>query len=125
MATGPVSEVAFELDGREEVRLFERPYRQPLDFGEEYAPHELVARAYDAKGKEIALARQWINLPRAAAEVEILIEKEASGRPAAVRLSWASRLGPRPSRVSLTIDGHELALDDGRRAVLPLIDLSS
>src|SRR5215831_8988166 len=108
MATGPVSEVAFELDGREEVRLFERPYRQPVDFGDEYAPHELVARAYDAKGKEIAAARQWINLPRAAAEVQILIETAPSGKPSAARLTWASRLGPNPSKVRLTIDGQDL-----------------
>jgi len=119
MATGPVAEVAFELDGREVVRLFERPYRQPLDFGDEYAPHELVARAYDAKGKQIALARQWINLPRAAAEVEILIVKNASGKPVAARLAWASRLGPHPSKVSLTLDGSELVLDEQFRAALP------
>lgn len=125
MATGPVTQVAFELDGREVVRLFERPYRQPVDLGDEYAPHELVARAYDDKGKEIAMARQWINLPRAAAEVEILIEKDASGKPAAARLSWASRLGPHPSKVSLAIDGRELPLDANRRAALPRLDLSS
>lgn len=124
MATGPVAEVAFELDGKEVVRLFERPYRQPLDFGDEYAPHELVARAYDGKGKEIGFARQWINLPRAAAEVEILIEKDASGKPAAAQLTWASRLGPNPSTVSLTLDGRELELDASRRAALPKLDLS-
>jgi hypothetical protein len=125
MATGPVAEVAFELDGREVVRLFERPYRQPVDFGEEYAPHELVARAFDAKGKLIATARQWINLPRAAAEVEILVEKDSFGKPAAAKLSWASRLGPRPSKVSLTLDGNELVLDEHRRAALPPLDLSN
>jgi hypothetical protein len=125
MATGPVGEVAFELDGREVVRLFERPYRQPLDFGDEYAPHELVARAYDAKGKEIAFARQWINLPRAAAEVEILLERDASGKPSAARLAWASRMGPHPSKVSLTLDGGDLVLDDQRRAALPPLDSST
>ena len=125
MATGPVAEVAFELDGREVVRVFDRPYRQPVDFGDEYSPHELVARAFDAKGQEIALARQWINLPRAAAEVEILIEKDASGKPAGARLSWASRFGPRPSKVRLTIDGRDLVLDEHRRAALPPLDLSA
>lgn len=124
MGTGPIAEVAFELDGREVVRLFERPYRQPVDFGDEYAPHELAARAYDAKGKEIAFTRQWINLPRAAAEVEILIEKDASGKPAAAKLAWASRLGPHPSKVSLTLDGDDLVLDEHRRAALPPLDLS-
>ena len=124
MATGPVAEVAFELDGREVVRLFERPYRQPLDFGDEYAPHELVARAFDAKGKEIALARQWINLPRPPAEVEILLESDKSGKAIAARLAWASRMGPHPTTIALSIDGRPLSVDASGRASLPTYDAS-
>jgi hypothetical protein len=124
MATGPVAEVAFELDGREVVRLFDRPYRQPLDFGAEYAPHELVARAYDAKGKQIALARQWINLPRPPAEVEIVLERDKSGKAIAAKLAWASRMGPKPTSVTLTFDGHPLLVDALRRAPLPAYDAS-
>ena len=124
VATGPVADVAFELDGREVARVFDRPYRQPLDFGVEYAPHELVARAHDAKGKEIALARQWINLPRPPAEVQIVLEKDKSGKVVAVGLAWASRMGPRPTGVVLTFDGQPLSVDIARRARLPEYDAS-
>ena len=124
VATGPVADVAFELDGREVARVFDRPYRQPLDFGVEYAPHELVARAHDAKGKEIALARQWINLPRPPAEVQIVLEKDKSGKAVAVGLAWASRMGPRPTGVVLTFDGRPLPVDIARHARLPEYDAS-
>jgi hypothetical protein len=124
VATGPVADVAFEIDGREVARVFDRPYRQPLDFGEEYAPHELVARAHDATGKEIALARQWINLPRPPAEVQIVLEKDKSGKAVAVSLAWASRMGPRPTDVELTFDGRSLAVDAERHARLPEYDAS-
>jgi len=124
VATGPVADVAFELDGREVARVFDRPFRQPLDFGAEYAPHELVARAHDAKGKEIALARQWINLPRPPAEVQIVFEKDKSGKAVAVGLAWASRMGPRPTGVVLTFDGQPLSVDVTRHARLPEYDAS-
>jgi hypothetical protein len=124
MATGPVAELAFELDGREVVRLFERPYRQPVDFGDEYSPHELVARAFDAKGQEIALARQWINLPRPPAEVGILLETGKSGKVIAARLAWASRMGPHPTSIALSIDGRPLSVDASGRAPLPAYDAS-
>jgi len=123
MATGTVVEVAFELDGREQVRLSgSRTWKQDVDFGPEYSPHELVARAYDAKGKEIALARQWINLPRPPAEVEITLENDKTGRAAAADLTWASRMGPHPTSVSLTFDGTELPLDVAHHARLPAYD---
>jgi hypothetical protein len=125
MATGPVVEVAFELDGREQVRLSgSRIWKQDVDFGPEYSPHELVARAYDTKGKEIALARQWINLPRPPAEVEILLETDKSGRAIAAKLAWASRMGPKPTSVALSFDGSLLLIDAARRAPLPAYDAS-
>ena len=125
MATGPVVEVAFELDGREQVRLSgSRIWKQDVDFGPEYSPHELVARAYDDKGKEIAVARQWINLPRPPAEVEILLETDKAGKAIAARLAWASRMGPQPTSVALSFDGSPLPIDASRRAPLPAYDAS-
>jgi hypothetical protein len=78
-----------------------------------------VARALDAKGLELARARQWINLPRPPAEVEVLLEKDASGRVLAARLAWASRMGSKPEKVSLTFDGQALILDGSHRALIP------
>lgn len=125
MTTGPVAAVVYQLDGREVARSAESPWAGSIDFGAEYSPHELVARALDEKGAEIARERQWINLPRPPAEVEILIEKDKAGRAAAARLTWASRMGPNPDRVSLTFDGHELPLDIVHHAKLPPFDAST
>ena len=125
MTTGPVAEVVFQLDGREVARSSEKPWAGSVDFGAEYSPHELVARALDAEGAELARGRQWINLPRPPAEVEILIEKDRAGRAAAARLTWASRMGPHPDRVRLTFDGRELPLDAAHRAKLPAFDVST
>ncbi|HEY3205095.1 MAG TPA: hypothetical protein VGL03_15710, partial [Thermoanaerobaculia bacterium] len=122
---GPVSAVAFQLDGKEVGRRTARPWTQDVDFGNGYEPHELVARALDAKGEEIARARQWINLPRPAAEAEILLEKNETGKPDTARLTWASRMGPKPERVTLTFDGRELPLDGSRRAKLPAYEEST
>jgi len=95
LSTGPVVEVAYELDGREVVRLSgSRTWKQDVDFGTEYFPHELVARGFDAKGREIALARQWINLPRAPAEVEIVLEKDKKGNATGVSHHPSTRRDP-------------------------------
>ena len=125
VTTGPVAAVVYRLDGRAVARSSESPWAGSVDFGAEFSPHELVARAFDAKGREIALERQWINLPRPPAEVEILIEKDKAGRSAAALLTWASRMGPHPDRASLTFDGRELALDAAHRAKLPAFDAST
>ena len=125
MTTGPVAEVVYLLDGREVARASETPWAGSVDFGSEYSPHELVARALDASGVEIARERQWINLPRPPAEVEILIEKDKAGRSVGARLTWASRMGPHPNRVSLTFDGRELPLDVVHYAKLPPFDGST
>jgi hypothetical protein len=122
LTTGPVASVAFELDGEEVGRATESPWVRPIDFGSEYAPHELVARALDGRGRELARARQWINLPRPPAEVDVLLEKDAYGSARAVRLAWASRMGSKPMNVSLTFDGQALLLDGTHRAVLPEFD---
>ncbi len=122
ITTGPVAAVAFELDGREEARLAKSPWNADVDFGPEFSPHRLVARAFDAAGGEIARAHQWINLPRPPAEVDILLERNVAGQVVAARLTWASRLGPRPDRVSLTFDGRALAVDVLHRATLPAYD---
>jgi hypothetical protein len=119
LETGQVASVVFELDGAEVGRVSESPWVRQVDFGAEYAPHELVARALDARGREVARVRQWINLPRPPAEVDVLVERDAAGRARAATLSWASREGPKPEGVTLTFDGQALLLDGAHRAVLP------
>ena len=117
-----VTVVTYELDGKEVGRLQRKPWTLAVDFGEEVAPHELVARAYDREGLEIGMTRQWLNLPRPLAEAEFILERDGEGKPRAARLVWASLLGPDPTRLRVTFDGRELSLDKERRVALPFYD---
>ncbi len=114
-----VKAVALELDGRPAGRLTDAPWTATVDFGAEFTPHELVARAFDGKGDEVAVARQWINLPRPPAEVEVVLERDAQGRAAAARLAWESVLGVKPESVAVTFDGKPLSMGEGQRVAVP------
>ncbi|MBV8199478.1 MAG: hypothetical protein JOZ15_02535 [Acidobacteria bacterium] len=121
LSAGPkVAAVELVLDGASVTRLEGPPWKGNVDFGPGLLPHHLVARALDGGGGELASAEQWINLPRPAAEVEIVPEITAPGEPRAVRLTWQSRTNERPAEVTLTLDGKPLKLDAHNRATLPL-----
>lgn len=90
-----------------------------IDFGDELAPRELVAVAFDAAGRELGRARQSINLPRPSAEAEVLIEGAGTGQGAVARVSWESVKPPEPRRVLATFDGEPLPVADPRRIELP------
>jgi hypothetical protein len=118
--SGPVASIEILLDGTVAQRLDGPPWTGSIDFGSGLAPHELVARALDTSGKEIARTRQWINMPRPPAEVEIALES-----PRTVRLSWERLTHEPPVETSLTLDGQALRLDGDRRASLPSYDPGS
>ena len=118
----PVATVRFELDGKAVGRVEKAPWTVPVDFGAELAPHELVARAFDAAGKEIGVERQFVNLPRPPAEVEVLLERDARGRPVAARFAGQSIVALRPARVDVTFDGKLLPSDESDRVALPDYD---
>jgi hypothetical protein len=120
---GPVAAVELALDGAVAGRIEGPPWTGQIDFGSALAPHELVARALDANGQEIARTRQWVNLPRPAAEVEILLE--GAGSPSTARLTWQSRTGAQPSSIRLTLDDQPLVLGTDGRAALPAYDPES
>jgi hypothetical protein len=127
---GPVAAVELVLDGTPAGRVQGPPWTGEVDFGPGLQPHELVARALDARGQEIGSARQWINLPRPDAEVEIVLEpgaapvQGAEARPAAARLAWQNLTGARPA-IHLTLDGQPLAVGEDGRAPLPAVSSES
>jgi hypothetical protein len=90
-----------------------------LDLGPVLGPHELVARALDPGGKELARARQWINMPRPPAEAEILLERDKTGRAAVARIAWQSLTGEQPVKVDVSFDGRPLKMDVLRRVSIP------
>jgi hypothetical protein len=117
--SGPVAAVELLLDGAPVGTLSGPPWVQRIDLGSGLLPHELVARALDAGGHELARARQWVNLPRPAAEVSIAVEEGGKTGPSAVQLAWQALAAGAPTRISLTLDGEPLAVDRGGRATLP------
>jgi len=121
---GPAASIELLLDGVVAGRIGGGPpWKGEIDFGRTLVPHELVARALDVEGREIARTRQWVNLPRPPAEVEIVLE--GSGNPSGARLTWQSRTGDKPTSVELTLDGRALSLGPDGRAALPAYDPES
>jgi hypothetical protein len=122
---GPVAAVEFTLDGAAAGRIEHPPWIRRIDLGSDILPHQLVARALDAQGKEIASATQWINLPRPPAEVQIVLESDGQKGPRAARLTWQSVNGVNPVSIDLTLDGEPLTVDGSGRAALPAKDPGS
>ncbi|HKH44592.1 MAG TPA: hypothetical protein VKM72_08005 [Thermoanaerobaculia bacterium] len=120
--TGPVAAVELLLDGAPAGRMAGPPWKGEIDVGPSLVPHELVARGLDDQGAEIARTRQWLNLPRPPAEVDILLENGASGRPVAARLTWQSLTGESPSATRVTFDDKPLAVNPEERIQLPAWD---
>jgi len=82
-------------------------------------PHELVARALDQSGGELARARQWINMPRPPAEAGILLERDAEGRAVAAGVTWQNVMGEEPQHVTVSFDGRPIPMDALRRVQIP------
>ncbi len=118
MASGGVDRVSLMLDGRPVAELRE-PFRAPVDLGCDPAPHELVAVAYDAEGREIGRARQPINLPRPTAEASLVLEAGRGSTGRVARLTWRALVGEVPRALSVTFDGEPLAIADPSRIELP------
>ncbi|MDX1502738.1 MAG: hypothetical protein R3325_10285 [Thermoanaerobaculia bacterium] len=117
--------VELRLDGRLVERLDGPPWSTRLDVGEELAPRRLEAVALDAEGGELDRAEQWLNLPRPAAEVSVVLENLSSGRGAVARVAWRNLFGGPPTGVKASLDGRSLEVDDPRRIALPPFDPAS
>lgn len=118
VVSADVARVDLLLDGGR-VAGVEAPWTASLDLGRPPAPHELVAVAYDAGGRELARARQWVNRPRAAAEAAFALDRDAAGRYRFARLTWTCLTSERPASIAVTFDGKPLAAPDPSRIALP------
>lgn len=99
-----IASIRLELGGRTVATMDRAPWTTVIDFGSELVPAELVATGYDARGNQLARAAQMINLPRAMAEVEILV-KTKDGLPVRAELVGRHRRQSAPKEATLTIDG--------------------
>ncbi len=111
-----VVEILF--DGQSVLTLDGPPWVAALDFGTDPLPCEVVARAKDADGRELARAVQRVNLPHERESIQIALERDGQGHAVAADLVWQSADGRPPGRLSLELDGRALALT-GNRAPLP------
>src|SRR5437764_12676333 len=85
-----IASISLETGDRIVATIPHAPWSAEVDFGPELVPQRLVAIGYDEHGKEIARASQDVNLPRSAAEVEILVKNE-KGRSARAELVARNR----------------------------------
>ncbi len=92
------------------------------DFGRSLQPHLLEAVALDADGNELGRASQRVNVPRAQAEVRILLERDQEGRPSAASVIYDSALARKVKRVMMRLDGLPLVGDEKDHFVLPEYD---
>jgi hypothetical protein len=120
---GPAAGVELLVDGHSVQKLQAPPWKAEIDFGPDLLPHQIVARALDSRGREIARAGEWINLPHPLAKVDIVLEESKSGPPRAAKVVWTDVKGEKPAASLLTFDGVPLPLDPAGRAGLPPYDL--
>lgn len=118
LAAGPVDRVELLLDGRPVAELH-APFSAPLDLGCAPAPHELVAIALDARGAEVARARQWVNRPRPQAEATLVLEPGRGEGGRIARLTWRSLAGEVPAGIAVTFDDEPLPVTDPSRIEVP------
>jgi len=107
------------LDG-ESIGIATAPrWRVQCDFGKRLQPHELVAVALDHEGLELGRAYQLVNLPRADAEVKIVLEEGGPGARNMLRVVAESKERLEPLAVFVTVDGVPLQRGGDGRFVLP------
>jgi hypothetical protein len=122
---GPASAVEVLVDGRSAARIPGPPWKATIDLGRDLLPHEIVARALDAQGREIGQVQEWANLPHPLTKVEIALEGGGGGPPKGARVLWTNLAGEDVRSVSLSFDGLPVKLDREGRGELPPHDLKS
>lgn len=117
-----VASVELLLDGRTIGSLEGGDWSLPCDFGKELVPHELVAIGYNGDHKEVARARQLVNLSRRPAETAVVLNGGKDGEGVKARLSWNSVVGAEPVSITVSFDGQTLDVADPFSIPLPDFD---
>jgi hypothetical protein len=124
MVAPPVRAVVLRVDGATVAGLQHPPWEAAVDFGARPQPHFLEAVGFDAEGREVSRASQWVNMPRAESEARLLLEREPmTGVPTAARVTWEDVQAAEPVEVRASLDGAPLpVLDGGTRIAVPPVD---
>lgn len=122
-ADAAVKSIRIVIDGASAATMTAPPWRTEVDFGPALLPHEIVAVALDAGGKEIARAMQFVNVPRPSAEAEIVVDRNADGRPARAKVVVRHLAQEKPRGATMKLDDAALTLDNDFAAALPAVDM--
>ncbi len=118
---GPAARVEIWLDAARVAEIHHAPWQANVALGTEVRPHRLEARALDAQGAVVARAMQVLNLPRPAAETQILLERDATNRVIGARLAWQNLTNDPPTSISLELDDKPRAIDGSGYTTLPML----
>lgn len=118
---GAPAQIELRLDGALLASLSRPPWRAVVDFGADPRPRELVATALDRAGAVVGRERQFVNVARPPAEVELVLDRDMAGRPVGARVAWGTVEGRLRPEVSIRLDGQALVVDASGRAALPPI----
>ncbi len=121
-AAEPVARIEMLLDGAAVGVLTGEPWSLAVDLGDELEPHHLVAIAHGRDGAELGRAEQWLNLPRQAAEAQLLLSGRPGRGPRTARLVWSAAGQGAPETLSVTFDGEPLPIEHPGRIPLPDYD---
>lgn len=122
-ADAEVKSIRVLIDGATAATITAPPWRADVDFGESLLPHEVVAIGLDANGKELARATQFANVPRPFAETEIVVDRNAEGRPLRAKLVVRHIAHYPPLSVTLKLDDAPLSVGKELDAVIPPVDM--
>lgn len=117
-----VATVELLLNGRKMATVEAPQWTAECDFGGELVPSTLEAVAYDADGKEVARARQRINLPGPLAQAKVVVEGGEAGTGAVARVAFDSVMRSRPIRATVSLDGAPLEVSNPELFELPPFD---
>jgi len=122
--TGDVASVEIVLDGQTIGTLHGEPWVLACDFGEELAPHYLVAIGRDTDGVEVSRAVRRINLPQHRSQMELLVRDLDSPAPRG-EIVWRSVDGDAPTDWQISLDGRPFDVEDPASFTLPAHDAST
>jgi hypothetical protein len=100
-----VRKVEVRRDGERVAVLDKAPWTTMVDLGPELNPHELTVVAFDAEGNERGRDTQAINVATPAAELGILLDRDASGKVVA-SIRWSHFAHEDPKKLVVKLNGR-------------------
>jgi hypothetical protein len=111
-----VRSVEVRRDGKLVAVLQKAPWSTMVSLGPQLEPHDLTVIAFDAQGKERGRDTQALNVARPAAELGILLDRNAQSHVTAT-IRWTHFASQNPGKMTVKVDGKKIG---GTRPVASL-----